>query len=73
MHRSAWVFGCILWGIRRLRLMCKPLCGQAAHALRYIMVPKVETVDDVMPAVAAVDAARAANVQARPLPMHVLD
>ncbi|MEN9435628.1 MAG: hypothetical protein RIR09_283 [Pseudomonadota bacterium] len=48
------------------------IVGQAAHALRYVMVPKVETVNDVAQAVAAIDAATPPALQACPLPVHVL-
>jgi citrate lyase subunit beta/citryl-CoA lyase len=48
------------------------IVGQAAQALRYIMVPKVETVDDVIRAVSAVDAATPPTLQSCPLPIHVL-
>jgi citrate lyase subunit beta/citryl-CoA lyase len=45
--------------------------GQAAAALAYIMVPKVETLADVEQAVAALDAATAGKRQS-PIPLHVL-
>ncbi len=46
--------------------------GGAAHALSYIMVPKVESVADVERAVAAVDAAVRLGQRPTPLPLHVL-
>jgi citrate lyase subunit beta / citryl-CoA lyase len=48
--------------------------GQAAQALSYIMVPKVESVADVERAVRAMDAASAPALQAgaAALPLHVL-
>lgn len=47
------------------------IVGQAGAALSYVMVPKVESLDDVKRAVAAIDAAQSA--QASPsLPLHVL-
>jgi citrate lyase subunit beta/citryl-CoA lyase len=64
-HGPAWPCGCIRW--------TTPLCadmatiaGQAGHRLTHIMVPKVESVDDV--------ASRAALVTAPAdhLPLHVL-
>jgi citrate lyase subunit beta/citryl-CoA lyase len=45
--------------------------GQAAAALAYIMIPKVESLADVALAVAALDAA-AVGKRASPMPMHVL-
>lgn len=45
--------------------------GQAAAALAYIMIPKVESLSDVETAVAAVDAATAGQ-RAQPMPLHVL-
>jgi citrate lyase subunit beta/citryl-CoA lyase len=45
--------------------------GQAAAALAYVMVPKVESLADVELAVAAFDAA-AAGKRAAPMPLHVL-
>jgi citrate lyase subunit beta/citryl-CoA lyase len=47
------------------------IVGQAATALSYIMIPKVESLSDVQRAVAAVDGARA-SVPAEALPLHVL-
>ena len=46
------------------------IVGQAGAALSYVMVPKVESLDDVKRAVAAVDAAQLA--QASPLALQVL-
>jgi citrate lyase subunit beta / citryl-CoA lyase len=46
--------------------------GRAAASLRYIMVPKVERVDDVNRAVAVIDAAAQAAQLKTPLPVHVL-
>ncbi len=46
--------------------------GHAANALRYIMVPKVEAVDDVVQAVAAIDVTTPPALHASPLPIHVL-
>ena len=46
------------------------IVGQAGAALSYVMVPKVESLDDVKRAVTAIDAAMPA--QARSLPLHVL-
>ena len=46
------------------------IVGQAGAALSYVMVPKIESLDDVKLAVAAIDAARPA--QAHPIPLHVL-
>jgi citrate lyase subunit beta/citryl-CoA lyase len=43
------------------------IVGQAGAALSYVMVPKVESIEDVQKAVAAMDAAHAS-----PLPLHVL-
>lgn len=49
------------------------IVGQAAAALSYIMVPKVECLADVERAVAAVDAAMPVAASAcQPLPLHVL-
>lgn len=45
--------------------------GQAAAALSYIMIPKVESLADVNLAVAAMDAA-AAGKRLSPMPLHVL-
>ena len=45
--------------------------GQAAQALSYIMVPKVESLADVAQAVAAIDAA-AQGKRPAPMPLHVL-
>jgi citrate lyase subunit beta/citryl-CoA lyase len=45
--------------------------GQAAAALSYIMIPKVESLADVQAAVAAVDAAVAGS-RLSPMPLHVL-
>ena len=45
--------------------------GQAAAALAYIMVPKVESLTDVELALAALDAA-AAGKRSAPIPLHVL-
>lgn len=47
------------------------IVGQAAADLSYIMVPKVESLSDVLTAVAAIDAATTAHI-ANPLPVHVL-
>lgn len=47
------------------------VAGQAASALSYIMVPKVESVGDVQRAVSAIDAA-IAGLRATPMPLHVL-
>ena len=47
------------------------IVGQAAQALCHVMVPKVESVDDVDRAVALVDAAQA-GTGTDPLPLHVL-
>ena len=47
------------------------ILGQAAAHLSYIMIPKVESVSDVLQAVAAIDAATSAHV-ANPIPLHVL-
>ena len=44
------------------------IVGQAGAALSYVMVPKVESLDDVRRAVAAIDAAQPEQV----LPLHVL-
>lgn len=46
------------------------IVGQAGAALSYLMVPKVESLDDVRRAVAAMDAAQPTQVP--PLPLHVL-
>ena len=46
------------------------IVGQAGAALSYVMVPKVESLDDVRRAVVAMDAAQAA--QTSPLALHVL-
>ncbi len=46
------------------------IVGQAGAALSYVMVPKVESLDDVKRAVAAMDAAQSAQVS--PMPLHVL-
>ena len=46
--------------------------GGAAQSLSYIMVPKVESIDDVKRAVAAVDAAQRTGQRETPLPLHVL-
>ena len=46
------------------------IVGEAGAALSYVMVPKVESLDDVKRAVAAMDAAQ--PTQAAPLPLHVL-
>lgn len=43
------------------------IAGRAGHRLSHLMVPKVESIDDVVRAVAALDAARAGS-----LPLHVL-
>ena len=50
------------------------IVGQAASALSYVMVPKVESLDDVRRALAAIDAAQAAHAApfAAPLALHVL-
>jgi citrate lyase subunit beta/citryl-CoA lyase len=48
------------------------ILGGAAQALSYIMVPKVESVDDVHRAVAAMDAAVSPGQRATPIPVHVL-
>jgi citrate lyase subunit beta/citryl-CoA lyase len=45
--------------------------GQAAAALAYVMIPKVESLADVELAVAALDAA-AADKRSAPMPLHVL-
>ena len=45
--------------------------GQAAGALSYIMIPKVESLNDVNAAVAAIDAA-AAGKRLAAMPLHVL-
>ena len=46
------------------------IVGQAGGALSYLMVPKVESLDDVKRAVATIDAALPSGVS--PLPLHVL-
>jgi citrate lyase subunit beta/citryl-CoA lyase len=46
--------------------------GGAAQALSYIMVPKVESLDDVETALAAIDAAVRPGQRAGELPLHVL-
>jgi citrate lyase subunit beta/citryl-CoA lyase len=46
--------------------------GGAAQSLSYIMVPKVESVDDVQRAVAAIDLAARSSQRATPMPLHVL-
>jgi citrate lyase subunit beta/citryl-CoA lyase len=45
--------------------------GGAASALSYVMIPKVESLDDVAQAIAAIDAA-AADKRQSPIPLHVL-
>ena len=46
--------------------------GGAAKALSYIMVPKVESLQDVQRAVAAIDAATPLGALAQSIPLHVL-
>ncbi len=46
--------------------------GGAAQFLSYIMVPKVESLQDVEQAVAAIDAAVGPGQRAQPMPLHVL-
>jgi citrate lyase subunit beta/citryl-CoA lyase len=48
------------------------LAGGAGAALSYIMVPKVESVDDVERAVSAVDRAVPHGARPLPIPLHVL-
>ncbi len=47
------------------------IVGRAARRLDYLMVPKVESVSDVVAAVAAIDAAAGSQAKAQ-LPLHVL-
>ncbi|MGI9132541.1 MAG: HpcH/HpaI aldolase/citrate lyase family protein, partial [Rhodoferax sp.] len=46
--------------------------GAAAAALSYIMIPKVESLEDVQSAVAAIDAAAQGSTRRSPLPLQVL-
>jgi citrate lyase subunit beta/citryl-CoA lyase len=46
--------------------------GRAGPALSYVMIPKVESVDDVQAAIAAIDVASARFSLSSPLPLHVL-
>lgn len=46
--------------------------GRAGHVLCHVMVPKVETVDDVVRAVSQVDQAAVRAGRLQPLPLHVL-
>jgi citrate lyase subunit beta / citryl-CoA lyase len=46
--------------------------GGAAASLSYIMVPKVESVNDVLCAIAAIDAAAQTSPRQTPIPLHVL-
>jgi citrate lyase subunit beta/citryl-CoA lyase len=48
------------------------IVGSAAHALSYVMIPKVETLSDLDRAVTAVDAATRSHGRKEPLPIHVL-
>ncbi len=46
--------------------------GGAGQSLSYIMIPKVESLQDVETAVAAIDAATGSGRGTRPMPLHVL-
>jgi citrate lyase subunit beta/citryl-CoA lyase len=48
------------------------IVGQAAHRLAYVVLPKVEGVDDVLRAQELVNRAAAAAGRVEPLPLHVL-
>jgi citrate lyase subunit beta/citryl-CoA lyase len=50
----------------------RAVVGGAAGALSFIMIPKVESVNDLELAVAAIDASAESHALAKPLPIHVL-